>query len=187
MQVLRYAADIPFPEYAFVPAKHPHPVTDPRGHSFGQAHTTATPLDPAQPMASRAFLFAIDLFNAGFYWEAHEAWEGLWVAAGRTGTTADFLKGLIKLAAAGVKAREGQTQGVRRHARRAEELFRIVRATCPDDQTHYAGLSCEHLIQASSSLALEPIIDTTPTTMGSPVLPCRLEIELRGIGSVPQE
>ncbi len=68
-------------------------------------------------------MHAIDLFNHGFYWEAHEAWEALWHAAGRKGAAADFLKGLIKLAAAGVKAREGRAAGVRQHAQRAEELF----------------------------------------------------------------
>ena len=45
------------------------------------------------------------------YWEAHEAWEELWHACGRMGPTADFLRGLIKLAAAGVKVREGRPRG----------------------------------------------------------------------------
>ena len=53
---------------------------------------------------SHDYLLGCDLFNHGYYWEAHETWEGLWNACGRSGTTADFLKGLIKLAAAGVKA-----------------------------------------------------------------------------------
>ena len=72
---------------------------------------------------NKAWLWAIDLFNQGFYWEAHEAWEGLWHAAGRRGPTADLLKGLIKLAAAGVKARECRPEGVKLHAARAAELL----------------------------------------------------------------
>jgi hypothetical protein len=55
----------------------------------------------------RAYLRGIDLFNFGYWWESHEAWEGLWRACGRRGPAADFLKGLIKLAAAGVKASTG--------------------------------------------------------------------------------
>ena len=70
-----------------------------------------------------ATAFGFDLFNHGYYWEAHEAWERRWVAENRQGALADLLKGLIKLAAAGVKARAGKPAGVRRHARRAEELF----------------------------------------------------------------
>src|SRR5665213_1163472 len=105
MSSVRYASKTPFPVYAFVPGMHPHPVTDSRGHSFGRAHTIPDPLNPEHPESSHEYLEAIDLFNAGYYWEAHETWEGLWIAAKREGLLADFIKGLIKLAAAGVKAR----------------------------------------------------------------------------------
>ena len=67
-------------------------------------------------------LFLIELFNAGYYWEAHEAWEGLWHAHGRRGATADLIKGLIKLAAAGVKVRERRPRGVITHSRRAASV-----------------------------------------------------------------
>lgn len=177
MEIHRQVPEVPFPAYAFVPGRQPHPVTDPFGHSFNHQHVAPAPLDPEHPTASREFLFGVDLFNAGFYWEAHETWEGLWIAAGRTGTTADFLKGLIKLAAAGVKSREGQSQGVQRHAARAEELFRIVRATCSEGQSRFAGLSFDSLIQAASSLASQPIINVTPTTTGLAVMPFQLEME----------
>jgi predicted metal-dependent hydrolase len=96
-----------------------------------------------------------DLFNLGYYWEAHETWEGLWHACGRRGTTADFLKGLIKLAAAGVKAREGRPQGVARHAARAAELFASVRAAHGDGD--YLGLDLDRLISISRRLASHPI------------------------------
>jgi ribulose-phosphate 3-epimerase len=40
----------------------------------------------------------IELFNAGQFWEAHEAWEGAWMP--RRGTSeADFYKGLVQVAA----------------------------------------------------------------------------------------
>ena len=42
------------------------------------------------------------MFNGGFYWESL-AWESLWLACGRKGVVADFLKGLIKLAAGMLK------------------------------------------------------------------------------------
>jgi len=37
-------------------------------------------------------------FNAGQFWEAHEAWEGAWMPA-RGGADADFFKGLVQVAA----------------------------------------------------------------------------------------
>jgi uncharacterized protein len=116
------------PSYSYVPGQHPHPVSDPRGHSYGHAPEVALALDETNWPTNLAWLWAIDLFNYGFYWEAHEAWEGLWHAAGRRGPKADFLKGLIKLAAAGVKAREGRPEGVRLHAGRAAQLLEPTRS-----------------------------------------------------------
>jgi predicted metal-dependent hydrolase len=40
----------------------------------------------------------VDLFNAGRYWEAHEAWESAWTPD-RKGAEAGFYKGLIQIAA----------------------------------------------------------------------------------------
>src|SRR5207244_4035273 len=73
----RLAPERPFPPYAFVSPHRPHPRTDPRGHSFGAPETPAPPLNPAEWRRSRDYLHAIDLFNHGYYWEAHEAWEAL--------------------------------------------------------------------------------------------------------------
>lgn len=129
----RYLPDEPFPPYAYVPGRNPHPESDPAGHSFGRPPQTPAPPDPDRPRESRAFLYGVDLFNHGYYWEAHEAWESLWHACQRRGEAADFLKGLIKLAAAGVKAREGRPHGVRRHLARARELFESVRRRCRDE------------------------------------------------------
>jgi hypothetical protein len=85
-----------------------------------------SPIEGDVWMGSPLYLQGIALFNGGYYWEAHEAWEYLWHAHGRKGPTADILKALIKLAAAGVKVRERQPHGVRIHAQRASELFEAV-------------------------------------------------------------
>lgn len=119
----RLAPELPLPPYTFVPGgPWPHPVSDPRGHSFGRPAEAAAVTPDNWPQC-RPYLHGLDLFNHGYYWEAHEVWEALWHAAGRAGPVADFLKGLIKLAAAGVKVRQGVPEGVRSHARRAAELF----------------------------------------------------------------
>jgi len=144
----RLVADVVFPPYSYVPGQFPHPVTDPKGHSYGMKPPLCEPPDPNHWSASRSYLAGIDLFNHGYYWEAHEVWETLWHACGRKGTTADFLKGLIKLAAAGVKVRQRQPEGVRHHARRAAELFA--------DTLHagrYMGLSVDELITSANYVA----------------------------------
>ena len=121
--VPRYCPHRELPPYSYVPGgEWPHPTGDERGHSFGK-HEPAVSLDEANWRENETWLFAFDLFNHGYYWEAHEAWESLWHASGRTGPVADLLKGLIKLAAAGVKSREGRPKGVRQHAARAAELL----------------------------------------------------------------
>jgi hypothetical protein len=57
-------------------------------------------------LGSSVFRWGIDLFNHGYYWEAHEAWEPLWHAAKQSIQHRQFFKGLILLAAAGVEIRE---------------------------------------------------------------------------------
>src|SRR5689334_6221512 len=114
--VPRYCPHRPLPPYSYVPGLAPHPTTDPRGHSYGHHEPPPAALAESSYHDNANYRYGIDLFNHGFYWEAHEAWESLWHVAGRSGPTADFLKGLIKLAAAGVKLREGRAAGVRQHA-----------------------------------------------------------------------
>jgi uncharacterized protein len=160
----RYAPDIAFPAYAYVPGQQPHPVRDPQGHSFGKVEEVVPCPDPLELERVHLFRFAVDLFNHGYYWEAHEAWEVLWHAFGRTGAVADFLKGLIHLAAAGVKAREGRLNGVERHAERAKVLF---------DKTGHT-----RLVKTAMDLASQPRIDSTPTSQGKPVLGIRLDLEM---------
>lgn len=142
----RFVPDIAFPPYTFVPGRTPHPVRDPAGHLFGQTPELPPPLDPARWQDSRAYLHGIDLFNHGYYWEAHEEWEGLWRAAGRTGALADLLKGLIKLAAAGVKIRQGQPRGVADHAAGAAELFRDLARQLGGAEAVYLGLRLSDLL-----------------------------------------
>src|SRR5688500_5761073 len=125
----RYCPQRPLPPYSYVPGRElPHPTSNPRGHSYGRHEPPAMPLAEETWRQNETWLYAIDLFNQGCYWEAHEAWEALWHAADRKGPTADLLKGLIKLAAAGVKASEGRPAGVRQHAQRAAELLAGAKA-----------------------------------------------------------
>jgi hypothetical protein len=149
----RYLPDIPLPPYSYVTGRYPHPLRDPAGHSFGVKSEPCPPPDPEHWRECRPYLHGVDLFNHGYYWESHEAWEQAWHAAGRRGVTADFFKALIKPAAAGVKARERSIEGVRSHARRGAELFRAVIAALPPTQTHYFGLRLSSLVDAAESLA----------------------------------
>jgi predicted metal-dependent hydrolase len=164
----------PLPPYAFVPGgRWPHPISDPRGHSFGRPQEQPEALTQANWSESRAYLHGIDLFNHGFFWEAHEAWESLWHAVGRAGPVADFLKGLIHLAAAGVKVGQRVPEGVRSHARRAAELFEQTEDRVKGSS--YLGLEPARLIGACRTWEECPLtVDNPATAVPAVVEPLRI-------------
>jgi hypothetical protein len=145
MAVPRFLPDVPPPPYAYVPGRFPHPVRDPAGHSFGRRPAPAAPLDPQYWRESRDYLLGFDLFNHGYYWEAHEAWEGLWRVAGRDSAVGELLQGLIKLAASGVKVREGRSVGTKGLAEGARDLFTSAQSRLPT-QSSFLGLRFADLI-----------------------------------------
>jgi hypothetical protein len=151
-EIPRYSARA-FPPYTYVSGSGtPHPVSDPQGHMHGHSEPKVTPLGPENWRENETYLYAVDLFNHGYYWEAHEAWESLWHAAGHHGQMADFLNGLIKLAAAGVKQLEKKPVGVERHLTRAVELLSSV------GQPSYCGVDLAELINSASQHQLPPKI-----------------------------
>ena len=155
----------PLPPYSYVPGgPWPHPISSPRGHSYGRA--AGQVVSPVEPPGSSSpqFRRGVTLFNAGYYWEAHEVWEGLWHGYGRHGVLADVIKALIKLAAAGVKVREGQEHGVRVHAGRAAELFAAARKT---GASHLLGLDLDAWAERCRGVAESPPRDPGP--VGCPV------------------
>src|SRR5207248_11542283 len=99
--------------------------------------------------------FGIDLFNHGYYWEAHEVWEGLWHACGRAGILGDMLKGLIQLTAAGVKVRQRVLRGVVGLGEGAAELFQRVRAALGTSR-RFLGLDVEELLSFAREVAAHP-------------------------------
>jgi predicted metal-dependent hydrolase len=153
MTIARFLPGEPLPAYAYTPGRDPHPVRDPRGHSFGQHPATPDRPDPGRWRESHDYLRGLDLFNAGYYWEAHESWEGLWNACERDGPTARLLQGLIALAAAGVKLRQGIPVGARTHARRAKDLLDSV---SPDTGRHM-GLDLTALSEAALALTASDV------------------------------
>jgi predicted metal-dependent hydrolase len=148
----RYLPDVPLPPYSYVTGRFPHPLRDSAGHSYGVEPEPCPPPESERWRECAAYLRGLDLFNSGYYWEAHESWEQAWHAAGRRGPIADFFKGLIKLAAAGVKAREGSLEGVRAHGRRGAELFRGVKDSPRLKSGRYFGLALERLVEAAEAL-----------------------------------
>jgi hypothetical protein len=140
---MRYTAR-PFPAYAYVPGEQPHPTRDPAGHSY---EPTPKPRRRAAWSADQwgeldDWLYGVDLFNAHYFWEAHEAWEGLWAACDRDSTQALFLQGLIQIAAALLKARMGSAGGVRALSQEGLEKLHHVAA----EQPQFMGLDLQRTV-----------------------------------------
>ena len=109
----RYLPERAFPPYAFLPGRDPHPTRDPRGHSYtGEAEPEGTYLPASDWGENEEYLFGCDLYNAGYLWEAHEAWESIWHPSKHDELQADFLQGLIQCSAASLKIPMGQPEGL---------------------------------------------------------------------------
>lgn len=142
----------PLPEYTYMTgAGLPHPYRDPRGHSHQKKNRTPRPLVAEAWAENRSYLLAIDYFNFGYYWEAYDAWERLTRVSGADTLVGHFLKGLVKMSAAGMKVRERSIHGVRRHAASAGEVFADVAAEV--DGEFYCGLELTMLQFAADRAA----------------------------------
>lgn len=139
VEATRLLPSTELPSYTYIPGgEYPHPYRDPRGHSYQRKHPAPRPLTPQNWAENRSYLLALDYFNFGYYWESHEEWERLARATGGESLAGKFLRGLVKLSAAGVKVREQSVHGVRRHAASAGEVFADVAAEVGEER--FCGL-----------------------------------------------
>jgi uncharacterized protein len=132
----------PFPPYRFVPGLNPHPRRHPQGHAFGTPEVPPPSVPPDRWRDNAVYLQGIDLYNFAYWWECHEALEGLWHLTGHQGTEAQFLQGIIQVAAANLKRHVGSLTGARRLGREAVERLASV------GKRSYMGLELGPFIRA---------------------------------------
>lgn len=88
------------PPHAYIPGltpRHPEALFDGL-KEVGQGALADAP----------AWSLGLELFDARYYWEAHEVWEPVWMAAPPNSAEAQLLRGVIALANAGLKRRMGR-------------------------------------------------------------------------------
>ena len=124
----------PLPAAPYLPGVSPRTARPP-----AQPEPLATELDDLA--ASETFRHGIDLFDHGFPWEAHEAWEALWFAMPRERAERTLLQGLIHVAAAAVKARSGKPDVARDFIASAREYLTRASAQVIDVPALLHGLS----------------------------------------------
>lgn len=127
------------PAVRYVPGLSPHP-----------GHLHAPPWDPGLAWErDERWLTTLDLFDARYLWEAHEAWEAMWRDLPTASPSRGVLQGLIQLAAWRLKRHQGDlASAASLHARALGRLraavdvfgptwrgvdLRALLAECPDD------------------------------------------------------
>lgn len=103
MHTKRYAPQIAFPSIKYLPGEGVHPAKAPVG-TIQDARYESISFD-------QGFYFALDLFNAGFYWEVHEFLERYWHRENNSDVRL-VLQILIQLSALAIKKIKNQSGGV---------------------------------------------------------------------------
>jgi len=135
----------PFPPYRYLPFQRdtplPHPRTNPDGHSYNQDEDYLPSFEPDDWSSCEPYLFGIDLFNHGYWWEAHEALETVWLAAGQKSTLCGkFVQGLIQLAGAQLKRFTGETRGAQSLTKSGIEKLHLTEGI-------YLGIEVKALVE----------------------------------------
>ena len=118
--------DRSFPPYRFVAGLNPHPRRHPEGHAYGQSEVPPSYFPPDRWKENAEYLYGVDLYNFAYWWECHEALEGLWHLTGHKGDEGQFLQGIILVAAAHLKRHTGFLEASRRLAREGIERLGSV-------------------------------------------------------------
>ena len=93
-----------------------------------------------------SYLYGVDLYNFGYWWECHEIFEELWHLAGRKTPPARFLQALIQIAAGNLKRLLGSDEAARNLWRRGVaglEPFKPV----------YMGIEIESFVEDVGAFA----------------------------------
>ena len=99
------------PDHAHIPGQNARPPDDAFAAIKAQALNPTTSATAAQ---NRAFQAGLDLLENGFYWEAHEVLEAVWMNAPANTPERHLVQALIQLANAALKHRMGRPKAVAR-------------------------------------------------------------------------
>ena len=133
-----------------------HPRRHPQGHAYGTPETPPPYLPPEHWGDNATYLYGIDLYNHAYWWECHEALEGLWHLTGHRGTEAAFLQGVIQAAAANLKRHMGTLEGARRLGREAVARLDSV------GEARFMGVDLPAFIGALRALHVEETSSAVP-------------------------
>lgn len=116
---------IDWPDHPYVPGQSPR-------HDEGFFDPVTSAIVPGMPLeelaVSDCWLHGWAFFEAGFYWEAHELWEPLWMHMAPNSVERHFVRAVIQLANAKLKERMGRPKAALRLCGLAQESNDQARA-----------------------------------------------------------
>jgi hypothetical protein len=178
----RYAPSVPLPPYRYVPGVNHHPKRDPRGHQYGRVEAPIAFVPPGEWRQNLDYLHGVDLFNRGYFWEAHEVWEGIWHAATADVVCRDFLKGMIQSTGAMLKHHASDGELGDSLATSALALLTRVERTTPDGV--YMGLDLRGWLPRFAAFFTTGAREPGPRPAPAPS--ARAELVLRLASDAPQ-
>lgn len=89
-----------------------------------------------------AWTRGLTLYATGDHWHAHEAWEALWLRR-KDSSEGAFLRAAIQVAAAMVKAEQGNMAGVRKNLGKARANLAGAPARCRGIDTRALAADCD--------------------------------------------
>ena len=108
------------PNHKYIPGineRHPEDL-------FESICKTANPGAPIEELANcDAFKHGLMYLDEGYFWEAHEVFEPVWMALAHETKERLFVQGLIQLANASLKAKMQRPKAVQRLCHMARELL----------------------------------------------------------------
>jgi uncharacterized protein len=118
-------SSLPLPAHAHIPGRGTQPDWPPLEHARSLAPTETS---ASNWQHNQTYIYGFAVMRAGFYWEAHEVWEPVWLAAAPNSRERILLRALIQTANAHLKT------GMNRPAA-AARLFAEVR----DELVNFSG------------------------------------------------
>ncbi len=96
--------------------------------------------DPMGWRDNLPYRYGWSLFEAGFYWEAHEVWEPVWLASRPNSPERIFLKAAIQMANGSLKLALGKTNAARRLFDEVDSLRAELQSALGAETGSYMGV-----------------------------------------------
>ncbi|MGB7206139.1 MAG: DUF309 domain-containing protein [Anderseniella sp.] len=145
---MRRVPDIPLPTHAHVPGTGTSADIGPLNQAKAMA-PAVTLADGWQE--NKAYLYGHDLMSAGFFWEAHEVWEAVWLVAPANSAERVLLQALIQRTNALLKHKMGRPNAGKRLDAMVETLMLDLASRLPAQKKSFMGVSLETRIMNYNS------------------------------------